>query len=168
MSDAFYVWCQLYFRGEGDPGAQPIKIKDLQGDTDISDLKERIYAKKDKKLGHCNADDLLVYRPGTDLMANPDSCIRPDKPLSELLDELKDQTPPTSAQHPLMVVAEAPPQQRQNIRARAPHEDVDNGKKCSRFSGSFTAGKIQIVLRKQFIYDSLFRPTIHLPAFMRQ
>ena len=131
MSDSNWIWVQLYFKGEDGhcrPDGQCFKIR-RPLPRNIDQLKSRVYEKVENSLKHCSGHTLLIYPPGTDLMANPDSCIRPGKPLSELLDELKDQTPPTSAEHPLMVVAPAPPQQRQNIR---PSEEV-NGKKCSRF-----------------------------------
>ena len=132
MSDAFYVWCQLYFRGEGGQyngyRDQPVDIDISRLDRDIANnLKRKV--KKEAGL-KCGLNEILIYRPGTNLnTATDDDAIKSNQSIAVLVEELKNTTPPTEFEHPLMVVVPAPPQQRQNIRPR----EEDNGKKCSRF-----------------------------------
>ena len=110
------VWVQLYYEGGIKPEGNPVKIKIQE---DVADLAKEVKKDMAEELTHCSSAKLLVYRPGTTSFTKLNS-MKPDKKLSELIDELKkNTTPPTSAKHPLVVVAPDPKQA--------------YGKKCFRF-----------------------------------
>ena len=117
------VWVHLYYEGKDKPNGDPVRIyqSDVPRDRvwDIGTLKGLVHARKSKSLEHCDPDDLTVYPPKT--CANCNS-YKPGKKLSEVIDELKNRTPPTFDDYPLVAVAPAPPQK--------PQAD---GKKNSRF-----------------------------------
>ena len=121
------VWVQLYYKEKEEPKGRPTSVKkpkDVEeSEWNVDALIEE--AKKNKlkeELDHAGYTEIFVYPPGTKPPFSEQTCIKPGKKLAELIEELKDETPPTSDDHPLIVVA--PPQQHAN------------GKKCFRF-GSF-------------------------------
>jgi len=102
------VWVQLYYEGEDEPKRQPVKIKPAP--EDIADLAKEVKKESAVALSHCDAADLAVYPPDTKPPFSQANSIRPGKKLSELIEALKDTTPPTSDDHPLVAVAPDPKQ----------------------------------------------------------
>ena len=122
------VWVQLVIGRERN--GEAFKIKPIP--SDINDLKEVVKTKRAKSLEHCDAAVLSVYSPATvlpvqgnqnKLKANlpcsslPQSSfetfsqanrIRPGKKLEQVIHELMNTSPPTSDEHPFIVVAPTP------------------------------------------------------------
>ena len=113
------VWVQLYYKGKDEPEGQPIKI--TPSPEDVADLKAVVLP----RLNPLELAKIFVFSPGTTPPFPEANSIRPGKKLVDLIEELKNTAPPTSDDHPLIVVAPAPPQK--------PQAD---GKKIFRF-GSF-------------------------------
>ena len=113
-----FVWVQLYYEGKDGPEGQPVEIEPIT--RNVGALKEAAKAKLKKELDHAGLTEITVYPPGTTSFTKPNS-IKPGKKLEEVIDELKDTTPPTSDDYPLIVVAPTPQQQ------------PANGKKNQRF-----------------------------------
>jgi hypothetical protein len=66
MADEEEVWVQLYI-GERECGrAFPIDIASLAKDR-IHELTEAVHQANNNVLGHCNAAQLVVYNPGTEI-----------------------------------------------------------------------------------------------------
>ena len=98
------VWVQLYYEGKEKPERNPIEIRPIP--ADIADLAKAVKVERKVALSHCDAADLLVFSKGTKPPVS-----QQDKPLNSW-----DQVPSTnscSGEHPLIVVAPAPPQQLQ-------------------------------------------------------
>ena len=96
------VWVQLYHKGKDEPAGQPIKIKPAP--EDVADLKAVVLPKLDP----IELDKIFVYAPGTTRSFSQANTIRPGKKLEQVIDELQNTTPPTSDDHPLIVVAPDP------------------------------------------------------------
>jgi hypothetical protein len=92
------VWIQLYYEGKGEPVGDPTRVN-VAADADgavVDDLKNEVMKARSKKLTHCDAGDLTVYKP--------DSTV----PVLERADALDpgDGVPEgTSSKSPLIVVA---------------------------------------------------------------
>ena len=126
-----YVWVQLYYEGKDKPKGSSIKIRPIP--EDVADLARRLKENDLKnKLGHCDVDEIDIYPPKSSL--DREKQYKPGKKLEEVIDELKNTTPPTSEDHPLIVVAPAPEQK------------PAKGKKCFRFGCWFIDKFIQIAL----------------------
>ena len=103
-----YVWVQLYYEGKDKPKGSSIKIRPIP--EDVADLIEAAKAKLKKGLDHAGLTEISVYPPKS---SGNNSKYKPGKPLKEAIDELKTANPPTSNDHPLIVVAPAPQQPQQ-------------------------------------------------------
>ena len=101
------VWVQLYYKGKDEPEGDPIQISPAP-DTHVADLKGLVHPRKSKSLQHCDFDDLIVFPPKS---FRDKKKYNPGRKLKEIVDELKDASPPTSDHHPLIVVAPAPKKQ---------------------------------------------------------
>ena len=107
------VWVQLYYTGEeeDDNDRDPVGIEP-PFPKNIHDLKRRL--KKDElkeELQNCGLSGIKIYPPRTKPPFSESDSMRPDKLLEKVIDELKkNTTPPTSADHPLIVVAPPPKQ----------------------------------------------------------
>ena len=129
-----YVWVQLYYESKDEPEGNPIKLRPIP--EDVADLAKEVKKEMGVALNHCDAAKLVVYPPKSS--GDREKKYKPGKKLEEVIDELKNTTPPTSDDHPLIVVAPAPQQQ------------PANGKKNSRF-GSFVCHSNRPLLTTQFI-----------------
>jgi len=100
------VWVQLYYKGEDEPKGQPVKIKPAP--EDIADLKAVVLPKLDPT----ELAEIFVYPPDTEPPFSEQTFIRGDKILKELIEDLGNKNPRVSIgyDHPLIVVAPAPPQ----------------------------------------------------------
>ena len=96
------VWVQLYYKGEDEPKRQPVKIKPIP--KNVGALKAVVLPKLDP----AELAEVFVYPPDTEPPFSQANSIRPGKKLVDWIDELKNATPPTSDDHPLIVVAPAP------------------------------------------------------------
>ena len=101
----------------------PIEASKITHGGIIAGLKEVLKDKLAEELMHCSAARLVVYPPKS-LSSGDKNKYKPGKKLEEVIEELKNTTPPIFDDHPLIVVAPAPQQQ------------PANGKKCFR-SASF-------------------------------
>ena len=119
MTTPSSVWVQLYWKDEDkgteEPAGDPIKIKPVP--DYVADLK-KIIKENDLKeeLQHTGITQINVYSPKT--CANNRGRYKAGKPLTQLIDGMKDATPPTSDEHPLIVGA--PQQQPQQQRPQQP------------------------------------------------
>jgi hypothetical protein len=113
MSSPF-VWVQLYYKGKDEPEGNPVKIRPIP--EDVANLAETV---KDKLELDARLNLIFVYPPKS---SGDENKYKSGKKLEEVIDELKNTTPPTSDDHPLVVVAPDPKQA--------------NGEECLR-SGSF-------------------------------
>ena len=117
-----FVWVQLYYeyeeRVEIQENRVDIEIAEIPNGN-ISGLARRLKENHMKNdLSHCDRGRIRVYPPKS---SGDENKYKSGKKLKEVIDELKNTTPPTSDDHPLIVVAPAPPQK------------PANGKKISRF-----------------------------------
>ena len=103
-----YVWVQLYYKGKDEPVGNAIKIRPIP--EDVADLARRLKENDLKnKLGHCDVDEIDIYPPKSSL--DREKRYKPGKKLEEVIAEMENKkTPPTSDDHPLIVVAPAPQQ----------------------------------------------------------
>ena len=105
MASTTSVWVQLYIGStqqgnvfEVDPTPK-----------NISALKDAVKLKKQPELDYLAADRLSVYPPGTTPPFSEENSMKPGRKLADLIEEMKDATPPTSDDYPLIVVAPPPP-----------------------------------------------------------
>ena len=121
------VWVQLYYKGEDEPVGSPIFIKTASLDPpNIGALIKATKTELSPDLDHASISRISAYLPETTPPFSEDKAMRPGMKLEQIVEELKTTTPPTSDNHPLIVVAPAPPQ------------NPANGKKNARF-GSFVS-----------------------------
>ena len=107
------VWIKLYI---GDvPERKLCKLNNVPRTADIYDTMTLVKENNKNSLDHCDARNLEVFPPNTstEQSFSEQTSIREDTKLKDLIDELKEKTPPVSIDydHPLIVVAPAPPQQ---------------------------------------------------------
>ena len=100
------IWVHLYYKGEETNDRNAFEIEPPLP-KNVGALTKRFLPQLDPAA----LSEVNVYRPIT--CANR-SRYKPGKPLKEVIDELKNTTPPTSDDHPLIVVAPAQQQQPQN------------------------------------------------------
>ena len=105
-----YIWVQLYFESKDETEGDPIFIKTASLDPPvIAALAEAVKDKMAEELTHCSAAKLAVYPPKS--CGDREKRYKPGKKLEEVIAELENKnTPPTSDDHPLIVVAPAPQQ----------------------------------------------------------
>ncbi|KAG7357625.1 hypothetical protein IV203_002318 [Nitzschia inconspicua] len=128
---ASFVWVQLYYKEKEEPEGRVFKTKPVPDDVDA--LAKEVKEERRNTLSHCDATDLSVYSPGTKPPFAQGNSIKPGKKLEELIEELKDETPPTSDDHPLVVVAPSP-RQRLAPPAKKRKLAYQFGKKFGRFA----------------------------------
>ena len=106
------VWVQLFYVRENEPVlvGEPDKIP-TSALEDVADLKGAVKDKRQVDLSHCDAANLVVCPPKSS--GDQKKCDS-GKKLSEVMNELMNATPPTSDDHPLVVMAPALQQQPQN------------------------------------------------------
>ena len=92
------VWVQLYYRGEGEPKGQPIKITSRP--DDVADLKAGVLPKLDST----ELAEVFVYPSETKPPFSQDKAIDPGDPVPT----------GTTSKNPLIVVAPAQKQQQQD------------------------------------------------------
>jgi len=101
------VWVQLYYedikKGRPTSVRKPTEVK--ESDWNIDALVDAVKDKLSPDIDHASPSRVFVYPPDTKPPFLQANSIRPGKKLSELIEELKDTTPPTSDDHPLIVVA---------------------------------------------------------------
>ena len=106
------VWVKLYIEGEDKPKGRAFKVarpSDASNNWDIDDLTKAVKATWGDKIGI--TPEMYVYPPGTKVTADggtDKNCFETFDKIDELIDQLKDTTPPTDGHHPLIVVAPAP------------------------------------------------------------
>ena len=102
-----YVWVQLYYESKDEPEGDPIFIKTASLDPPvIAALAKEIKKEMAEELTHCSAAKLVVYPPKS--CGDREKRYKPGKKLEEVIAELENKkTPPTSDDHPLIVVAPA-------------------------------------------------------------
>jgi hypothetical protein len=117
MSSPF-VWVQLYYKGKEEPVGNPTFIKTASFDPPVIAALVKQAAKEElkKELDHAGLTEIYVYSPETKPPFSEANSIRPGKKLVDLFEELKNTTPHTSDDHPLIVVA--------------PARKQEDGKKC--------------------------------------
>ena len=125
------VWVQLYYedkdKGKVEPHGRPVEIEPIP--KNINALAKATKKELLKELDHAGLTEIFVYPPKS---SGDENKYKSGKKLSEVIDELKNTTPPTSDYHPLIVVAPDPLQQ--------PQQQAD-GKKCFRF-GFYSANPL--------------------------
>ena len=103
------VWVQLCYEGKNELKGRPVEIEPIPRNIDA--LARRLKENDMKKeLDHAGLTEISVYPPKS---SGNNSKYKPGKPLKEAIDELKTANPPTSNDHPLIVVAPAPQQPQQ-------------------------------------------------------
>ena len=106
------VWVRLYYKREERVEMQDnridIGIAEISNGN-ISGLTRRLKeVDMENDLSHCDRGRIHVYRPGTAPPYSEANSIPPGEKLVDLIEELKNTSPPTSDGHPLIVVAPAP------------------------------------------------------------
>ena len=103
------VWIQLYYEGDDNPmgDSVPLALEKVPFGN-IGGLIKATKEELKKELDHAGHTEMVVYPPGTQPRLAQGNSIKPGKKLAELIEELKDETPPTSDDYPLIVVAPAP------------------------------------------------------------
>ena len=92
MSDK-EVWFQLYITDTGKSGP----VFRVENQRDVFALAAAVYQAKDKSLGHCNAADLVFYKPGTEFPPKEKDRLRPTWSVTQ----------DTTDENPIRVVAPA-------------------------------------------------------------
>ncbi|KAG7372872.1 HNH endonuclease [Nitzschia inconspicua] len=100
------VWVQIYYKGKYEPKGQPVEIEPIP--KNVGALKAIVLPKLDPT----ELAEIFVYPPDTEPPFSDQTAIRGDKIVEELIDEFGNKNPPLSIgyDHPLIVVAPAPPQ----------------------------------------------------------
>ncbi|KAG7340289.1 HNH endonuclease [Nitzschia inconspicua] len=100
------VWVQIYYKGKYEQKGQPVEIEPIP--KNVGALKAIVLPKLDPT----ELAEIFVYPPDTEPPFSDQTAIRGDKIVEELIDEFGNKNPPLSIgyDHPLIVVAPAPPQ----------------------------------------------------------
>ena len=101
--DTTSIWVHLYYKGEETNDRNAFEIEPPLP-KNVGALTKRFLPKLDPAA----LSEVNVYRP---IACANRSRYKPGKPLKEVFDELKNRTPPTSDDHPLIVVAPDPKKQ---------------------------------------------------------
>ena len=109
------VWVQLCHKGKDERVGRQVQVHQSHlaagREWNIDALAEAVKAKLKKELDHAGLTEIFVHPPGTKPPFSQANSIRPGKKLLEVIDELENETPPTSDDHPLIVVAPDPTKQ---------------------------------------------------------